>query len=247
MINATIEVRMTSSRLPGKPMMKASGLSMLEILIKRLSCSKYIDNLIVATTVNHQDDEIANYCLANSVNCYRGSENNVLQRVYDAGKAFETDTLVQITGDCPLIDPILVDELIELFLNNYPQTRFVSNTGPEISMPWGFDAQIYKLEELGEIIRNSPSEADKEHVSQRFYNPDNSDIYKPLVHKYNGSRNRPELRVTLDYKEDYQLIKSIIEDFGVENVCSYGIDEIIDWLDRHPEQRDLVIRKHNES
>lgn len=247
MINATIEVRMTSSRLPGKPMMKASGLSMLEILIKRLSCSKHIDNLIVATTVNYQDDEIANYCLANNIKCYRGSENNVLQRVYDAGKAFDTDTLVQITGDCPLIDPVLVDELIDIFLNNYPQTRFVSNTGPEISMPWGFDAQVYKLEELGEIIRNSPTEADKEHVSQRFYNPDNFDIYNPVIHKYSGSRNRPELRVTLDYKEDYQLIKSIIEDFGIENICSYGIDDIIDWLDRHPEQRDEVIRKHSQT
>ena len=115
MINATIEVRMTSSRLPGKVMMSASGLSMLEILIRRISCSKHIDNIIVATTVNQQDDPIIRYCQANEIKYFRGSEENVLERVYNAGKLFGTDTLVQITGDCPLIDFKLVDEVIEIF------------------------------------------------------------------------------------------------------------------------------------
>ena len=246
MINATIEVRMTSSRLPGKVMMKAGNSTLLDILIKRLSRSKYLENIIVATTINPQDDIIENYCKDNNIKCYRGSENNVLERVYNAGRTFGTDTLVQITGDCPLVDPKLVDELIEVFNSKYPKTRFVSNTGPEISMPWGFDTQVYKLDELKYIIENSPSVMDKEHVSHRFYDPEYYEIYNPIFHKYTGKRNRPELRVTLDYREDYDLIKAIIEDFGIERLGSYGIDEIIDWLDEHPIQRDLVIQKHIE-
>lgn len=86
MINATIEVRMTSSRLPGKPLMKAAGLTMLEILIARLSQSKYIQNIIVATTTNKQDDPIFKYCIDNNICFYRGSESNVLERVCHAAE-----------------------------------------------------------------------------------------------------------------------------------------------------------------
>jgi spore coat polysaccharide biosynthesis protein SpsF len=246
MINATIEVRMTSSRLPGKVMLPASGLSMLEILIKRISCSKYIDNIIVATTVNQQDDPIIRYCQTNEIKYFRGSEENVLERVYNAGKLFGTDTLVQITGDCPLIDFKLVDEMIEIFQRNYPKTRFVSNTGPEISMPWGFDVNVFKLHELSEILADSPTEEDKEHVSFRFYDQRNNFKYSPIFHKYHGARKRPELRVTLDYLEDYELIKAIIEDFGIDELCTFGIDEIISWLDEHPTIRDKAIKRHSD-
>jgi spore coat polysaccharide biosynthesis protein SpsF len=245
MINATVEVRMTSSRLPGKPLMKAGGITLLEILVKRLSQSKYIDNIIIATTINKQDDPIVELCEENGYLYFRGSENNVLERVYHASMSFKTDILVQITGDCPLIDYRIVDELIELYLQNNSNSRVVSNTGPEISMPWGFDVQVYKAEELGLILNDSPTNDDKEHVSYRFYQPEFQDIYKTTHVKYNGVRNRPELRVTLDYMEDFLLIKQIVEDFGISELLTYTIEDIIKWLDNHPEMRDKVINKHN--
>lgn len=245
MINATVEVRMTSSRLPGKPLMKAGEITMLEILVKRLSQSKYIDNIIIATTINKQDDPIVELCEEKGYLFFRGSENNVLERVYQAAISFNTDTLVQITGDCPLIDYRIVDELIELYLQNNSNSRVVSNTGPEISMPWGFDVQVYKAEELGLILNDSPTNDDKEHVSYRFYQPEFQDVYKTKHVKYIGGRNRPELRVTLDYMEDYLLIKQIVEDFGISEILSYGIEDIIKWLDNHPDIRDVVIKKHN--
>jgi len=246
MINATIEVRMTSSRLPGKPLMLAGGISMLEILIRRLSQSRFLNKIIVATTINKQDDPIIEFCIANNLPYYRGSEHNVLERVYSAAKQFDTDTLVQITGDCPLIDFRMVDNLIEIFNKNYPSSRIVSNTGPEVSMPWGFDVQVYKAEELKMILDDSPSEEDREHVSHRFYNKDFNDTYNPLHIKYGPPLNRPELRVTLDYLEDYLLIKEIVEDFGIQKLEEFTAEDIIEWLDRHPAQRDLVIAKHNE-
>lgn len=246
MINATIEVRMTSSRLPGKPMMLAAGIPMLEILIKRLSQSRFLDKIIVATTTNKQDDAIIDFCVANNYPFFRGSEHNVLERVYHAAKEFDTDTLVQITGDCPLIDYRIVDELIELFNNNYPANRVVSNTGPDISMPWGFDVQIYKADELKQILHDNPTDDDREHVSFRFYNENFKEVYNLLHKKYGQPLNRPELRVTLDYREDYELIKNIVEDFGVANLLTFTAEDIIEWLDKHPKQRDLVIAKHNE-
>lgn len=245
MINATIEVRMTSSRLPGKPLMLAGGISMLEILIRRLSQSKFIQKIIVATTTNKQDDPIIEFCIANSLPYFRGSEHNVLERVYSAAKQFNTDTLVQITGDCPLIDYRIADNLIEIFNDNYPTTRMVTNTGPEISMPWGFDVQVYKVDELKRILEDSPSQEDKEHVSHRFYSPDYKDVYNQIHVKYELPLNRPELRVTLDYQEDYLLIKEIVEDFGIENLNKFTAEDVIEWLDKHPTQRDLVITKHN--
>ncbi len=245
MINATVEVRMTSSRLPGKPLMKAAGITLLEILVKRLSQSKYIDNIIIATTINKQDDPIVELCEEKGYLYFRGSENNVLERVYHASMSFKTDILVQITGDCPLIDYRIVDELIELYLESNSNTRVVSNTGPEISMPWGFDVQVYKAEELGLILNDSPTDDDKEHVSYRFYQPEFQDIYKTKHVKYTGARNRPELRVTLDYMEDYLLIKQIVEDFGITELLTYTMEDIIKWLDNHPEMRDKVINKHN--
>jgi spore coat polysaccharide biosynthesis protein SpsF len=246
MINATIEVRMTSSRLPGKIMMTAGGLSMLEILVRRLSNSNYIENIIVATTINKQDDPIVDFCKDNGILFYRGSEHNVLARVCEAAEKYDTDVLVQITGDCPLIDYQLVDDAIRKFLSIYPESRFVSNTGPEISMPWGFDVQIYKAKELREILSDSPGEKDRENVSHRFYLSEYSEVYKPVIIKYKGVKNRPELRVTLDHLEDYNLIKDIVEDFGVEKLNDYGIENIIAWLDNHPDKRDLVIKKHSE-
>lgn len=245
MINATVEVRMTSSRLPGKPLMKAGGMTMLEILIERLSQSKHIQNIIVATTINKQDDPIIDYCIENNICFYRGSENNVLERVCHAAEKYNTDVLVQITGDCPLIDYKLVDGAIDFFLKNYPNTRFVSNTGPNISMPWGFDVQVYKAVELRKILEETPTQDDMEHVSHRFYQEDFQTTYKPQFIKYEGSLNRPELRVTLDYMEDYNLIKEIVEDFGIDKLKEYNMEDIINWLDAHPLIRDLVIEKHN--
>lgn len=246
MINATIEVRMTSSRLRGKPLMEVSGLPLIEVLIRRLKQSKYIDNIIVATTTNKEDDPIIKFCEANDLLFFRGSENNVLERVRLAANKFNTDTLVQITGDCPLIDFRLVDEAIETFLEKYPSSRVISNTGPEISMPWGFDVQVYKAKELDTIINSNPTNDDFEHVSQRFYSPEYQEEYNLYHIKYQAPINRPELRVTLDYPEDFNLIKSVIEGLGLERIEETTIEEIIFWLDSNPEIRDASVRRHNE-
>ena len=225
--------------------MLIQGKTILEILIMRLSKSSFINKIIVATTTNIEDDPIIELCKQKNFLFHRGSENNVLERVFDAAKFFKTDTLVQITGDCPLIDVTLVDEAIKLFESCYPKSRLVSNTGPNISMPWGFDVQVYKASELEEILKsNDITNQDKEHVSYRFYKKKFKDKYNPIEISYPYPLNRSELRVTLDYKEDFDLIKAIVDDFGINKLTDIKMYDIIKWLDQNPIIRDNCINKH---
>ena len=169
----------------------------------------------------------------------------MLERVYNAAEKFDTDILVQITGDCPLIDPELVDNAIEMFLQIFPATRFVSNTGPNISMPWGFDVQVYKAGELKIILGSEDlSVEDHEHVSSRFYKRSLNHLYKPIFLKYPYPLNRSELRVTLDYHEDFELIKAIILSLGPSEIVNVPMYDIIKWLDKNPAIRDSSIERH---
>jgi spore coat polysaccharide biosynthesis protein SpsF len=244
-IVAGVEARMTSSRLPGKVLMPAGGKPLLQILIERLRRSRFINDIVVATTVNPQDDAIVALCKALGVQSFRGSELNVLERVCGAARAMQADIYVEITGDCPLIDVELADGVIEEFFARAPECRYCSNTGPAISMPWGFDAQVFRADDLCAILADNPDEADKEHVSYRFYRPESGDRYKPYFVQYAGELNRPELRVTLDYPEDYELIKATYEALAPQNPYFTALD-VIRWLDANPAFRDAAIRVREE-
>lgn len=244
-IIASIEARMTSSRLPGKVLMEAGGKPLLQILIERLKKSRYIQDIVVATTVNAQDEPIIALAEGLGVKSFRGSELNVLERVCGAAKSINAEVLVEITGDCPLIDVGLVDGVIEAFLQHFPERRYFSNTGADISMPWGFDAQAFWAQDLYDINADAPDEHDREHVSYRFYRPESGDRYKPMFIKYAGELNRPELRVTLDYREDYDLIKAAYEALAPANPDFTAVD-VIRWLDANPVIRDAAIRVREE-
>lgn len=231
---------MTSSRLPGKVLMTAGGKPMLEILVERLQRAHCLDAIIVATTSNAQDDPIATLCERLGIAVFRGSEMNVLGRVCGAAQKMSTEVLVEITGDCPLIDPTLVDAAIATFLARYPTNRYVSNSGLDISMPWGFDIQVFMAADLYAINADNPDEQDREHVSYRFYRPESNNQYQPYFIKYSGELNRPELRVTLDYQEDYELIKSAYESLAPQNSL-FGAVDVIRWLDSQPTIRDAAI------
>jgi spore coat polysaccharide biosynthesis protein SpsF len=244
-IVASIEARMTSSRLPGKVLMEAGGKPLLQILIERLRKSRYIQDIVVATTVNAQDEPIVALTERLGVKSFRGSELNVLERVCGAAKSVKAEVLVEITGDCPLIDVGLVDGVIEAFLQHFPERRYFSNTGADISMPWGFDAQVFWAQDLQDINADAPDEHDREHVSYRFYRPESGNRYKPIFIKYAGELNRPELRVTLDYREDYDLIKAAYEALSPANPDFTAV-EVIRWLDANPDVRDAAIRVREE-
>ena len=123
MIGVILQARMGSSRLPGKVLMKINGLSSIEFQINRIKQAKRVNKIILATTDEAQDDPIEELCQLNDILVFRGSENDVLSRYYGCAKHNNIETIVRLTADCPLIDPIIIDKVIDLFIKNLTQSN----------------------------------------------------------------------------------------------------------------------------
>lgn len=233
-IAATIEARMTSSRLPGKVLMDFAGKPDLQHIIERLRRSKYIDEVVVATTVNATDDPIITLCENLGCNYYRGSEEDVLQRVLDTAKSVNADILVEITGDCPVIDWRHADALIELFFKE--ECDYVSNI-LERTYPRGFDTQVYPVAVLEEVNRLTKDPLDHEHVSLYIYQ--HQERFKCLNMAAPQHLNHPELEVTLDTKEDYELIKKVYENlYPIKH--DFTCEDVVKFLLEHSEITDII-------
>lgn len=233
---------MTSSRLPGKVLMKAGGKPLLQILIERLQLAQSLDSIVVATTTNDTDLPIVELCHKLGISFFRGSEENVLERVCGAGLEFGADTLVEITADCPLIDPKQVDHAVRLFKDSYPDSLYVSNSSPLGNAPDGMNVQVFKLKELLGVLHDSPDEMDREHVSYRFYRPESGKKYRPKFIKYESPCDRPDIFVTLDFLEDYDLIKAIYEDLAESNPL-FSLEDVVRSVDLHGEKHSKCIKR----
>ncbi|WP_321777727.1 glycosyltransferase family protein [Sulfurimonas sp.] len=218
-IIASIECRMTSSRLPGKVLMNAlDNMSMLEVMVKRVKHSKLIDGIILATTINKDDDVIVELAKKLNVDYFRGSEDDVLSRVVQSHESVKSDVIVELTGDCPLIDPALIDQCVKVYLdNNYD---YVSNNYKR-TFPDGSDVQVFSLDVLQEANLNTKNPLDREHVSKYIYENARYSIYTiEAIDSYYW----PTLAVTLDEKEDYELLKDIFNYF--DNIDFTTLDYI---------------------
>ena len=205
-IVASIEARMTSTRLPGKVAMQAiDKISMLEFMISRVRLSRKIDEIILATTTNADDDILVKLCKNLGVKVFRGSENDVLSRVLNAHNHFDSDIIVELTGDCPLIDFNIIDLIISDYMNN--NVDYSSNSH-ERSYPDGFDVQVFSKNLLNEISCKTVDNYDRENVSSYIYR---SGHYKLSSIIAPPELFWPELRVTLDDHGDLLLIRQIIE------------------------------------
>ncbi len=233
-IIATIEARMTSSRLPGKVLMQAAGKPLLEVLLQRLRKTPGIDGIVVATTTNDTDDPIVALGDRMGVDVFRGSEDDVLGRVCGALRSAEADICVEITGDCPLIDPVIVQESIDAFLETSDTHPYVSNSDPHRSVPAGLDVQVFFAEALFELASNTDDPDDREHVSLGFYRPESTDTWNPRFITHESCVGAQDVLVTLDYAEDYELIRRLHEAL-VDDEPDYGARQIVDWIRRHPD------------
>lgn len=235
---ATIEARMTSSRLPGKILLPILGKPTLELLIERLLRVKRIDEIVVATTTNNSDDVVEELAHNLGVGCYRGSEDDVLDRVLKAARLYQADIIVEITADCPLIDPETIDILLDIYLRN--SYDYVSNTLKQ-TYPNGLDSQVFSLKTLEEVASLTQDPVDHEHVSLYIYeHPEHYSLYNlesKLDERY------WDLRLTVDTKEDFDLIKNIFEELYPHNP-SFNLDDILNYLDHNPQL--LNINKHIE-
>ncbi|NPV91577.1 MAG: glycosyltransferase family protein [Firmicutes bacterium] len=220
-IVATIEARMTSTRLPGKVLLDLCGKPALQHIVERLRRSRYLDDVVVATTVNATDDPVVQMCKDIGCSYYRGSEEDVLLRVLEAARSVDADLIVEITGDCPVIDWRHVDRLIEMFFSG--EYDYVSNV-MERSFPRGFDTQVFPVRVLDEVNRLTQDPVDHEHVSYYIYN--HPERYRLLNWRAEGDAFHPELEITLDTPEDYRLIKAVYEGLYRENPDFSAVDVI---------------------
>jgi len=212
LINASIEVRMTSSRLPGKVLMPIQGKPVLELLIERVNKAKYVDNVIVATTTNATDDPIIDLCEKLGIGYFRGSEPDVLERVYTTHEAFKSDIVVELTGDNPVIDPKLIDHCILSYL--YSDTDYLSSSLEEF-YPYGQAVQVFSYDLLKYLHFNALTEYDREHVTPHIYQ--NKDKYKMLSVIGKQEQFAPDIRHTLDTKEDLVRITKIFDTLYAKN------------------------------
>ena len=211
-IVATIEARMTSSRLPGKVMLLAAGKPMLEHLVNRLKQVNLIEEIVLATTVNAADDCLIDEARRLGIKSFRGSEDDVMERVIGAASSVSADIIVEITGDCPIIDPLLVEQTIQMFLNN--DCDYASNAHVR-SYPDGMDVQVYRLDTLKRSAAMTIDPIDHEHVTAHIIR--HPELFHQTALVAPPDCFWPELGLTLDEQQDYQLLKHIIEDLGADN------------------------------
>jgi spore coat polysaccharide biosynthesis protein SpsF (cytidylyltransferase family) len=223
---AIIQARMSSSRLPGKSMLEICKKPIIEHIFDRVRSCKLVDELILATSDDQSDDVLFQWAQNNNINCYRGSLDDVLDRFYKAAILYKVDTIVRITGDCPLIDPNTVDEVIKGF--NKGNYDLYSLGG---SFPDGLDCQVFSFKSALEVAWNNavlPSE--REHVCPYIEN--NPQLFN--LGSLNKFPNSSSIRITLDQKEDFKLIKKIYEHFYHSDTL-FDIKSILQFLVNNPE------------
>lgn len=227
-IAAIIEARMNSSRLFGKVLMKVNGRALLLHLINRIKHVKKIDKIIVATTINKKDDLIAQFCKKNKIDFFRGSENDVMDRVRRAASYYNVDIIVGITGDCPLLDNRLISMCLNTFLKS--KVDYLSNANLR-SYPDGMDVQVYSNKALRKSYRMTKNKVDKEHVTLHIRK--NPKIFKIINIVSPQNLFFPKLALTLDYYEDFILIKKIIEYFEKKKNFYFSCEDIIELIKKN--------------
>lgn len=232
---------MGSSRLPGKVLKPAAGQPMLQILVERLRRAPQLSEIVIATTTNSGDDAIVALADGIGVTAFRGSENDVLGRVRGALDAADADVCVEITGDCPLIDPSIVDEAISAYLETADAHPYVSNSDPHRSVPAGLDVQVFATEALARLDEETQDPDGREHVSLGFYRPESNGRWNPRFIRHGACTGVEDILVTLDYLEDYELIRCLHEEISAQTP-DYGAAEIIGWVRQHPDLHDACRR-----
>ncbi|MEK7173291.1 MAG: glycosyltransferase family protein [Patescibacteria group bacterium] len=233
MIVAIIQARTGSTRLPKKVLKKVCGKSLLEHLIERVKRVKHLDKIVVATTTKKEDEAIVKIAQKTKVEYFQGSNEDVLDRYYQAAKKFKADIVVRITGDCPLLDPEIVDTTINLFLKT--KCDYVSNTHPP-TFPDGMDVEVFSFRALERSWLEAKLISEREHVT--LYVRNHPEIFRcgNVLH----TKDISSLRLTVDEPSDFKLIKKIFQHLYPRKHF-FGFKDILKYLESFP--RLLLVNK----
>ncbi|MFC1590919.1 cytidylyltransferase domain-containing protein [Thermodesulfobacteriota bacterium] len=236
MIMAFIQARMSSSRLPGKVFKPIQGRPMLELELERVRSCRSIDGVAVVTTTHADDQPIVDLGRRLNVGVFCGSMENVLNRFYQAAKKFRPDHVVRITGDCPLIDPVVVDEMVRLYLEQGGD--YGTNCMPP-TYPDGLDAEIFSFQALELAHAEAVLPSHLEHISLFFEEQPERFKIVNLAH----SEDLSHLRWTVDEPEDYEFVKGVFAALYPANPC-FGFRAVLAVLEQNPEL--MALNRHFE-
>ena len=224
---------MGSSRLPGKTLKLINGeIPMLQFQLNQLTFSKLIDKIIIATTVLESDNVIVDFCNKNNIEFFRGESKDVLDRYYQCAKKNNFPIIVRITSDNPLIDPKIVDNVIELFLNS--NCDYMSTEYPK-TYPLGFAVEVFNFKSLEEAWTEAILPSEREHVTPFLHK--NKNKFKHCNHSY--KKNVSHIRCTVDTDFDFQLIEKITQKLRMNPIY---LENVLDLLSEEPHL--LEINKH---
>lgn len=231
-VSAIVQARMGSTRLPGKIMKEIIGKPMIDYVIERISKSSLISEIIIATSEREDNYDFIKYLDSKEIKYYVGNEEDVLSRYYYTAKQFNTENIVRITADCPLIDPLIIDNTVKEYFDS--STEYTSNIYPR-SFPKGLDTEVFSFKALERANYEATSKYDREHVTSYI-----RESGKFKISNYSNGKDYSKLRLTVDWMEDFILIERIFKSFS-PNIFFNWLD-IISKLDNN---QDLIdINKH---
>lgn len=222
---------MTSTRLPGKVLLEAVGKPLLLHMLERVGRSRLLNDLCLATSDAREDDLLASTVEKAGFKVFRGSLDNVLSRFWHVGKREKAEAVVRLTGDCPLHDPLVVDEVVGHFVEHAGQTDYVSNVLPP-TYPDGLDTEVFTFGALDSAYHKATSSTDLEHVTPYIRR---EAAVKGRVRNYAGPAQFAHLRWTLDEPEDYELIKKVFEDLHPAKK-DFGWLDVVSWQTQDPQR-----------
>ena len=225
---AIVQARMGSTRLPGKVLKDLAGAPVLVRCINRVRRAQMLDEVVVATTVQKADRAIVRLCAEYGWSCFRGSEEDVLDRYYHASVAHQAEIVVRITSDCPLIEPELVDRVIREFMERQPGLDYASNTLPRRTFPRGLDTEVIGFDALERAWRENQPPSWREHVTPYIYrNPK-----RFRLHGVTNEADYSSMRWTVDTPEDLAFVRRVYEHFDHDH---FSWREVFSVLEQHPE------------
>lgn len=223
---AVLQARMSSSRLPGKVMMEINGKPMIYWQIQRILRSMSVNSLVVATSIDSSDDALALFLEANSINVYRGELDNVLSRFIQVSEKYPHDALIRLTGDCPLVMPELIDQMVGAFYEQ--DVDYLSNT-LEPTFPDGLDIEIIKKGALKNLTTYDLNAKELEHVTYGIYTRPETFRLSNFLNEFNRSHER----WTVDYQEDLEFIRDVYAYFASRE-ATFTYSNLLGFLKQNP-------------
>jgi spore coat polysaccharide biosynthesis protein SpsF len=226
---AVVQARVGSSRLPGKALMPIAGRPMLAHVLARTRMIAQVSQIVLATTVNPEDDALVDVARGAGAACIRGSVDDVLDRFHAALRAYPAESVLRVTADCPLLDPDVSGLVIRDYLDHAGDVDYVSNVEP-MTYPDGLDAEIVSAAALGRAWREARLPSDREHVTTYVRDPHNGFRRRVVTHREDLSRHR----WTVDEPRDLEFVRAVYDELAPDGTRIFGMSEVLALLQARP-------------